>query len=207
MAANANRNNIEPMGFTIAFVVMVLLCLVDFALRTDVLIRPFHLSFCYGMAHVAPCFCAVRVSLSGQAGIPSQCPLPGLGLLILLLLGLGFWGIAASKNRQLPLFRLAVTRCCLPAKHPAPWRPGIRLCLNRLARLAISTKPVLCAAIFGESRNRANFFARTALFWYDRLRHGFFLLKKLCLEPLQALRLCGSCYYIISAGGVKCQLK
>ena len=48
-----------------------------------------------------------------------------------------------------------------------------------------------------------NFFAMTASFCYDCLRHGFFLINKLCLEPSTARTVVGSSYYTTSLRGVK----
>ena len=41
-------------------------------------------------------------------------------------------------------------------------------------------------------RNRLEFLALRASFCYSWFRHDFFLIKKLCLEPLQTQYLCGS---------------
>jgi len=46
-----------------------------------------------------------------------------------------------------------------------------------------------------EFGNIFDFFARVTLSCYNLFRHGFFLIKKLCLEPLQTQYLCGSFYY------------
>ncbi len=49
--------------------------------------------------------------------------------------------------------------------------------------------------IFRKFIKMSNLFAFRALFCYDWFRHGFFLTKKLCLEPLQTHYLCGLFYY------------
>ena len=44
---------------------------------------------------------------------------------------------------------------------------------------------IFCVAVLIKFRDRFNFLASRALLRYDGLEHGFFLYKKLCLEPLQ----------------------
>lgn len=66
------------------------------------------------------------------------------------------------------------------------------------AFLANAVMPVFHCSVFMKFRDFLNFLAMTALFCYDWFRHGFFLLKKLCLEPLQAQYLYGSSYYATS---------
>ena len=50
---------------------------------------------------------------------------------------------------------------------------------------------------FVKFRNEFNLLAATASSCYNRFRHGFFLIKKLCLEPLQDRFLCGSLYFSV----------
>ncbi len=65
-------------------------------------------------------------------------------------------------------------------------------CATWLARCSMFIFSSFC---FIKTINGFNFFASTTSFCYDLLRHGFFLIKKLCLEPLQDRFLCGSLYY------------
>ncbi len=55
-------------------------------------------------------------------------------------------------------------------------------------------KAVFFSPIVIKFRNSFNLIATGASFCYDLLRHGFFLIKKSCLEPLQTQYLCGSFY-------------
>ncbi len=48
-----------------------------------------------------------------------------------------------------------------------------------------------------------NFLATSTSFCFNWFRHGFFLVKKLCLEPLQTQYLCGSFYSTALPEGVK----
>ncbi len=48
-----------------------------------------------------------------------------------------------------------------------------------------------------------NFFARRTFFCYGWFRHDFFLIKKLCFEPLEGQSLCGSFYYALCGREIK----
>ena len=50
---------------------------------------------------------------------------------------------------------------------------------------------IFCSGIPEKFSNRFGLFALSASFCYDWIRHGFFLLKKSCLKPLQTQYLCG----------------
>ncbi len=63
--------------------------------------------------------------------------------------------------------------------------------------LAICLMAVLAFSGFIKIGKRFSCFTSTAFFCCNLLRHGFFLHKKLCSEPLQAQYLCGSFYYTI----------
>ncbi len=71
------------------------------------------------------------------------------------------------------------------------------------AYFAIVAKPILSTTVFVKFRDRLSFFAMGTSFCYDLLRHGFFLSKKSCLEPVAALTAVGSFYYIGNKVGVK----
>jgi hypothetical protein len=68
---------------------------------------------------------------------------------------------------------------------------------------ARGTKPIFFLFVLMELRNGLNFLALGTRFCYDLLRHGFFLIKRLCLEPLQTQYLCGSFNYTTFLSGVK----
>lgn len=59
-----------------------------------------------------------------------------------------------------------------------------------MARIPISPRPILV-----KFRNLFNFLAHITSFRYNCFRHGFFLSKKLCFEPLQTRCLCGFLYF------------
>ena len=66
-------------------------------------------------------------------------------------------------------------------------------------------KSILSTLVFIELINFLELLAVPASFCYNSLRHGFFLCKKLCFEPLEGQPLCGSLYYIRTQ--TKCQIK
>ena len=67
------------------------------------------------------------------------------------------------------------------------------LCLC-LALLTLVKKSILSCATFRKFGSGLELLAGTTSFCYSWFRHGFFLIKKLCLEPLQTQYLCGSFY-------------
>jgi len=64
-----------------------------------------------------------------------------------------------------------------------------------LALFTTPLKAIFSRFIFIKLAERLNVIALRALFCYNLLRHGFFLIKKLRLEPLQTQYLCGLFYY------------
>ena len=72
-------------------------------------------------------------------------------------------------------------------------------------RFSVIFSPALFATIISRAKLRKwlNFFALRTSFCYDLLRHGFFLVKKLCLEPVAAHTAVGSSYINILNTGVK----
>ena len=72
-----------------------------------------------------------------------------------------------------------------------------------LALFTSPTKVIPSGFVFEKFTKRFNFFALPARFCYNWFRHGFSLIKKLCLEPLESQSLCGSSYYTSLFEGVK----
>ncbi len=71
------------------------------------------------------------------------------------------------------------------------------------ALFASRMKTVFPRLVLVKCTNWLIFLAFIASFCFNWFRHGFFLIKKLCLEPLESQSLCGSLYYISLFGGVK----
>ena len=61
---------------------------------------------------------------------------------------------------------------------------------------AFIAMPIFSCVVIVKFRDCFGLLATSASFCYDWFRHGFFLIKKLCLEPLQTQYLCGSFRYI-----------
>ncbi len=62
------------------------------------------------------------------------------------------------------------------------------------ADFAFIAMSIFSCMVFVKFRDCFGLLATSASFRYDLFRHGFFLTKKLCLEPLQTHYLCGSFY-------------
>ena len=70
------------------------------------------------------------------------------------------------------------------------------LAMKGYARFAIMMKSALVRFVSIKFGNRLNYLAFRTFFCYDLLRHGLFLSKRLCFEPLEGRSLCGSFYCI-----------
>ena len=76
-----------------------------------------------------------------------------------------------------------------------------------IAYFTITAMTGFFRTVFVKFRKWFGFFALGTSFCYDSFRHGFFLHKKLCLEPLQTQYLCGSFYYNNKHSQIKLNLK
>ncbi len=86
----------------------------------------------------------------------------------------------------------------LPFQVPAMFAIGVTFVIFLVAFSAISLDAKCSRGVLVKFRKLFFGIALRASFCYNVLRHGFFLTKKLCLEPLQAQYLCGSFYYSLS---------
>lgn len=111
------------------------------------------------------------------------------------LVSLTFFGLTVGFFSSLAFIALFVSLLASPAI--------FALLIGCLTTLALRMQPVFGRTVFAEFRDFFNFLAFRASFCFNYLRHGFFLIKKLCSEPLQTQYLCGSLYYSSSFGGVK----
>ena len=178
MTHSTNRNNIEPMLFSVAGV-MVLLCL--FTTRA---VERFHVrQFAGDYRTVNSFFC--RPAFREFAGV----------------FGVGGFGTYFTFW-SLPVF----ARMCdqSPPAHLGRVKfAEVKSLMRAFAILALPVNPIFGCAIFVKIRHLLSSLAFRACFCYDWFRHGFFLSKKLCSEPLQAQYLCGSLYCSTSRGVVK----
>ncbi len=75
--------------------------------------------------------------------------------------------------------------------------------INVLAFSARRIQSIFFVFVFVKFRKRLNLFAFRTLLCYDLLRHSFFLIKKLCLEPITAHTVVGLSYCTVFNNGVK----
>ncbi len=73
--------------------------------------------------------------------------------------------------------------------------------INYHARFTFVLFPKCISPVVMKLRNWFNFLASRTFSCYNSLRHGFFLIKKLCFEPLEGQPLCGSLYYTMFLEG------
>ncbi len=172
MTFYTDRNNIEPVLWCIAFMVMVVV----------------------GLAAAGTYHAFDRGEFSTINGIANS------------IFGLGFlWkfslvSLVSGSIRYHAFLALMISFLCFSALLACFVSASCRFVFGSLvkclhARLAISPKPISVVSIFMKITNGPKLLASRTSFCYTLLRHGFSLIKKLCLEPLQTQYLCGSLYY------------
>lgn len=162
MTRNTNRNNVKPMLFCIAFVVMVLLRLV-----------------------------VATVAFFGIGSWESFVP----NLIINCIFCLAtFW--ETSLVPVSTVFCANSSFSCFGVKLPAILtfvsffvslkisKPSFTFVVGFLACFTHRLESIRTGTVFVKFKNRLNLLACGTSFGYDLLRHSFFLIKKLCLEPV-----------------------
>ena len=185
------RNNIKPMLFGIAIVVVVMLCL--FATRTS-----------FGS------------NLGQSTSLDSNCYSLTSHFLfwmlryILLFCEFAFFALPVFLGRQFPFCTcvpLGPDKFALCAL--AVFSKGFKDTCVSFSRFWIfpatyftrRAQRVRFVIILAKLRSRLNFLALRALFCYDLLRHGFSLIKKLCFEPSRNQLPCGFSSLYHKSGG------
>ena len=79
---------------------------------------------------------------------------------------------------------------------------SVLITFNKSTLFALTTTSIFGRGTFIKLGSGFNYLASIASFCFNRFRHGFLLVRKLRLEPLQTQYLCGSAYYINSLGSV-----
>ncbi len=186
MARDTNRNNIKPVLLSIAFVMMVMLCL--FTTKTQQVVKVRHFSYLNSIINS-------RLSLSFLW--------VGIIIFIICCTRGNFTSIAMKifEYSKFPFFCISISqngcfcRICFV----------IGLPINLCAQFTLRATSLFCLIVSMEFRKCFDFLAFVASFCYSCFRHGFcsFNSEKLCLEPLQAQYLCGSLYCIAFRGDVK----
>ncbi len=169
MTRHTNRLNVKSMFFGVPFVVVVLSSSLATFTQQGIDFSQLALknSSLYGISGIY-FFWVIGLLVIGMAKCPSF-PRSCLS-------GLTFFALFTS-----------FTRCFI----------FIGFSITYYAFLTPRAKSVPPRFVSVKLRNWLNFLALGTRFCYDLLRHGFFLIKRLCLEPLQTQYLCGLFYYNI----------
>lgn len=181
MTFYAFRHNIEPMLFGVTLVMMVLACLLAAITRLGDGSGQLAGGDCvvYGVSRLAPI--GVRLIISSEHFFEF------VGLLIYSVLLPAMFGLIQPVTSCLSFLAIFVTSI----RHSPFIAFAVLLLNNFVASLTLTTIPISLGSILVKSRQWLNLFALRALFCYDWFRHGFFLCKKLCFEPLESQPLCG----------------
>ncbi len=178
MAFYTQRNDVEPVVLFIALMVMILLCGNFLAFITLKTRRSWEFSANNSIVNSIFCLSFVFVVMA----VFSVALFPGSTFRKVLIVLFAFCAVAKFG---FPLsFQVF-----------AVFAVGMTFVIFLVAFSAISLEAKGSRRILIECRKRFFGLASRASFCYSELRHGFFLVKKLCLEPLQAQYLCGSIYY------------
>ena len=182
MTRNTNRNYIKPTLFGIAFVVMVMLCLRRTAMAFKS-IGSWQFTRINSVINGIYSFNSFRVS---------KFPAP-ISNFILFASIIAIRGSLTFLCFAISFLSFALGLFCFISLRVSP--------MADYAVTSISTWP---AVVSMKLRNGFNLFAFSTGLCYDLLRHRFFLIKKLCLEPVSGHNpASGLFYYSISQGGVK----
>lgn len=206
MARNTNRQNIKPVFWGIApVVVLPCLCGAIMALQgidlgqlanLDGFFYSFACFYSFGVAGVVTIYCFGMGGFTfGSFSVFSICvannffTVFSLSILFIILFLINFVFFALPR-----MFLYCFAFGCFSIIH-----------INSVfARFTAILKPIFTFASFVKFRKRLRILAFRTLFCYDLFRHGFSLTKKLCLESLRGQSLCDSFYY--NERGQACQV-
>ena len=198
MAFYTDRDNAKPMLAGIALVVMVMFS--QFTAETFLRGNSWHFACGYSILYGCLGFAihGVIVSVSSRCspprcfpditlGVDSFSPLASLALLVVAQVQLAGFFTFGPRGGSLALWGLSVFF------HNSFRR--IAFSANSYARFADIGVSASVPCAFAKLGKFFSLLARIASSRYNLLRHGFSLIKKLCLEPLQTTYLCGFSYY------------
>ncbi len=185
MTRNANRNNVKPVLFGVSFMVMVFLC---FVITTSTFVVGCD-QYLAGLDSIAHSNSGLWPQWIFSPNLNIGTATSGFALGCFCILPVGEFSFFASA---MTLFRYFTLLGLL-----------IAAALYKSTLFALTTTSIFRTGTLVKFRGGFNLLASRALLCYDDFGHGFFLIKKLCSEPLQARYLCGSLYYTGLAGGVK----
>jgi len=204
MTFNAHRNNLK--GLRIVWVVILTCLFIALALK----------GFCWGnfargnsMTNGITSFDFFRktVTVSGIPVFPATFTF--FGLVVSLSDNLTFFALQVSFISSLAfsalfVFFLSYFALAALAESSTGCSAFFTLAITFCAIFTVAFKTTFPIKSFKKLRNGLYFFAYRASFCYDRFRHGFFLVKKLRLEPITAQTVVGSFYINIFRGDCKC---
>lgn len=182
MTFNTNRNNIKPMFFGVAFVVVVLFCLFR-AIMAFQGIGARQLAIPYSIIDSVSSLIAIGIFCLATLCSKFAYKFTSFALIITSVFSLSVFAMVVFPDgsfvNNLPFLALA-----------------IRFLILFFAYFALVAMFIFFAFIFVKFRNGFNFFAIATSFCYDLLRHSFFLTKKLCSGPvLGYIPISGSFHY------------
>ena len=187
MTLYANRNNIKPMFFGIAFMMMILFCLRR-AILTLQCVNFGHFTSSCSSTHSTFSFFSIWISQVIAFMGSDLNSLTFFALFVSFLIGFEictFFLIAFLGS--FAIFCLLIFFAIFQPTNFA------------LIKMAIFT-----ASIYMKVSKRIRIFAFGSSFCYDWLRHGFLLTRKLCLEPIAGyMPAVGSFYYIANRRSCK----
>ena len=176
MTRNTNSNNIKPMFLGIAFVMMVLLCLITTGAfeNCDTWNFACFNSIVYGTI----CFHAFWITLI-------------LSKIFSLAFSFTLFALHIALASYFAFFSFVITLI----NGSVNFFAFFALLIAFHAILAMITITIFLSAIFMKFRNWFDLFASRTSFCYDCVIHRLFLNKRLCLGHLQANPVFGSFYY------------
>ncbi len=195
MTRNTNRCNIEPMGFFISFVMVIFLCLFkaikNLALKS---IGCGHSAIFNSDRYGLPCFAFINITQAARLIYIFVCT----ALPIFFVISYIFRAMPISFIVCFCLVALGIFFTVLFFYYFAVWCVSVISPCGLAALSTLKAEVVVRVFIFAKILAGLNFLAMRTSFCFNWFRHGFFLIKKLCFEPLEGRSLCGSFYYIPS---------
>ncbi len=172
MTLTTNRYNIKPIFWRIAFVVMIFLCLPR-AVTASQGVEMQQLASNDSVGNSTICFAAFRIMSKISECAFQIC---NFTLFCLVIASSGFL-IYSFAFFALPISLLT---------NFGFWCFRELLRVITITYFAITTSASFFGTVFIKIRKGFNFFALRTSFCFNWFRHGFFLTKKLCLEPIAA---------------------
>lgn len=207
MTNTTDRHNIKPMLRFIAMMMVMVSLIVTEATRLCVYAR--HITFFNGVRYL--CFGFTSFWMIISVVFLDGSPFCAFSIFTVELavffrssifpyILLTFWSLAIYLFSSLVFITIMVAFSC----QYSFFGFTILLLVDFTTTPALTLKPIFATIRFIKLRNMLNLLASATLFCYDGFRHGFFLVKKLCLEPFVGHSPAyGLFYFNTFLGGVK----